>query len=92
MLLFHISLEWFLGFIDGVSRHTCNLDSPAWVIFAPTWQLVASGGAYLCPMTNKVAKYNVVIELLGGSISHGINCQEVRIDSQLVVSHLNGVY
>ena len=50
------------------------------------------GGACLGPATNNVVEYNVVIELLRDDIVHGITFLEVRIDSQLVVSQLNGVY
>ena len=59
-----MSSEWFIGFVDGASRHTCNLDSATWVIYSPSGQLVAYGGACLVPATNNVAKYNAVIELL----------------------------
>ena len=64
MVLFHMSLEWFVGFVDGSNRHTCNLDSTSCVIYVPTGQLVALGGACLGPTTNNVAEYSVVIELL----------------------------
>ena len=36
--------------------------------------------------------YSVIIELLRDAISHGIHSLEVRLDSQLVVSQLNGLY
>ena len=39
-----------------------------------------------------MAEYNVIIELLWDAISHGTTCLEVRLDSKLVVSQLNGVY
>ena len=87
-----MSAEWFVGFADGASRHTCNLASAAWVNYSPPRQLVASGGACLGPATNNVAEYRAVIELLWDALSHGITQLEVRLDSQLVVSHLNGAY
>ena len=87
-----MSLEWFIGFLDGAIRHTCNLDSATWVIYAPTRQLVASGGICLGLATNNVVEYNVVIELIWDAISHGITFLEVILHSQLVVSQLNGVY
>ena len=67
-----MSFEWFVGFADGASRHTCNLALVAWVIYSPSGQLVASGGACLGPATNNVAEYGVVIELLWDALSHGI--------------------
>ena len=81
-----MSFEWFIGFTDGASCHTCNLASTAWVIYSPSGQLVASGGAFLGPATNNVVEYSVVIELLWDALSHGITQLEVILDSQLVVS------
>ena len=81
-----MSSKWFVGFTDGVSRHTCNLASSAWVIYSPSGQLVASGGAFLGPTTNNVAEYRDVIDLLWDALSHGITQLEVRFYSQLVVS------
>ena len=87
-----MSAEWFIGFADGASFHTCNLALATCVIYSPSGQLVAFGGACLCPATNNVAKYKVVIELLRDSLSRGITRLEVRIDSQLVICQLNGAY
>ena len=87
-----MSSERFIGFVDGTSRHTCNLASAAWVIYSPLGQLVASGSTCLGPTSNNVAKYRVIIELLWDSLSRGITQLEVRLDSQLVVSQLNRAY
>ena len=84
--LFEMSAERFVGFVDGASRHTCNLAVAAWVIYSPSGQLVASGGACLGLASNNVAEYRVVIELLWDALSRGITQLEVRLDSQLVVS------
>ena len=67
-----MSSEWFVGFANGASRHTCNLDSDAWVIYSLSGQLVASEGACLGPATNNVAEYRAVIVLLWDALSHGI--------------------
>ena len=87
-----MSSERYIGFTDGASHHTCNLDSVAWVIYSPSGQLVSTGGACLGPASNNVAEYRAVIELLWDALSHGINQLEVRLDSQLVVSQLNRAY
>ena len=84
--------EWFIGFVDDASRHTCNLASAAWVIYLPSGQLVASGSACLGPATNNVVEYRAIIELLWDALSWGITQLEVRIDSQLVVSQLSRAY
>ena len=90
--MLQIAAKWFIGFVDGISRHTCNLASAAWVIYSPSEMLVSFGGACLGPTTNNVAKYRVVIKLLWDALSHGVTQLEVIIDSQLVVSQLNGAY
>ena len=66
--------------------------SAAWVIYTPMGQVLSSGGVCLRPSSNNVAEYSVVIELLQDAISHGILSLEVRLDSELVVSQLNGLY
>ena len=62
--LLQMSSERYIGFADGTSHHTCNLASAAWVIYSPSGQLVAAGGACLGPASNNVAEYRAVIELL----------------------------
>ena len=87
-------MEYFvyIGFVDGASHHTQNSASAAWVIYTPTGQVLSLGGICLRPSSNNVVEYSVVIELLCDSISHGIHSLEVRLDSQLVISQLNGLY
>ena len=82
----------YIGFTDGASLHTQNLAFASWVIYTPMGQVLSSGGICLRPSSNNVAEYSVVIELLQNSISHGVFFLEVHIDSQLVVSQLNGLY
>ena len=50
------------------------------------------GGVCLQPSSNNVVEYSVVIELLRDAILHGVLSLEVRLDSELVVSQLNGLY
>ena len=76
-----MSIERFIGFVDGTSCHTCNLDSAAWVMYAPTGQLVTSKGACLGPTTNNMAEYNTIIEILRDVSLHEITCLEVRLES-----------
>ena len=87
-----MSSERFVGFADGASHHTCNLPSAAWVIYSPSRQLVALGGACLGPNSNNVAEYRVIIEVLWDALSRGITQLEVHLESQLVVSQLNRAY
>ena len=82
----------YIGFTDGASRHSQNSASAAWVIYTPMGQVLSLGGVCLWPSSNSVAEYSVVIELLRDAISHGVLSLEVHLDSQLVVSQLNGLY
>ena len=82
----------FIGFTDGVSRHTQDSTFAAWVIYTPMGQVLFSGGICLQPSSNNVSEYSVIIEILRDAILHGILSLEVRLDSELVVSQLNGLY
>ena len=89
-----MSMEYstYIGFADGASRHTQHSASAAWVIYTPMGQVLSSGGVCLRPSSNNVVEYSAVIELLRDAISHGVLSLEVRLDSKLVVSQLNGLY
>ena len=82
----------YIGFTDGTSRSTQNLSSTAWAIYAPTNELVSLRGVCLGRVTNNIAKYSVVIELLVDAISLGIHHLVMRLDSQLVVLQLSNIY
>ena len=82
----------YIGFVDGASCHTQHSASAAWVIYTPMGQVLSSGGVCLRPSSNNVAEYSAIIELLRDAISHGVLSLEVRLDSELVVSQLNGLY
>ena len=62
------------------------------MIYTPMGQVFSSGGVCLRPLSNNVAEYSVIIELLWDVISHGVLSLEVCLDSQLMVSQLNGLY
>ena len=82
----------YIGFIDGASHHTQHSASTAWVIYTPMGQVLSSGGICLRPCSNNVAEYSAIINLLRDAISHGVLSLEVRLDLELVVSQLNGLY
>ena len=82
----------YIGFADGASHHTQHSAYAAWVIYTPMGHVLSSGGVCLRPSSKKFAEYSIVIELLRDSISHGVLSLEVRLDSELVVSQLNGLY
>ena len=82
----------YIGFADGASCHTQHSAFVAWVIYTPISQVLSSGRVCLRPYSNNVAEYSAVIELLRDAILHGFLSLEVRLDSELVVSQLNGLY
>jgi ribonuclease HI len=82
----------YIGFTDGASRSTRNLASTTWAIYAPTNELVSLRGVCLGRVTNKIAEYSIVIELLVDDILLGIHRLVVRLDSQLVVLQLSNIY
>jgi ribonuclease HI len=86
-----ISLH-YIGFVDGASRSTQNLVSVAWVIYAPTNELISIHAIYLGRATNNIGEYNAIIDLLTDAISFGIHHLIVCLDSQLVVLQLSNVY
>ena len=49
-------------------------------------------GVSLGQTTNNIAEYSAMIELLYDSISFGIRRLIIRLDSELIVLHLNRVY
>ena len=55
-------------------------------------QVLSLGGVCLRPSSNNVAEYSAIIDLVQDAISHGVLSFEVRLDSELVVSQLNGLY
>ena len=82
----------FIGFTDVANRHTQHSTFAAWVIYTPMGQVLFSGGVCLRPSSNNVAYYSAIIELLRDAISHGLHSLQVHLDSQLVVSQINGLY
>ena len=82
----------YYGFADGASRHTRNLASAAWVVYSPSGELTISGARCLGSATNNIAEYQAAIGLMTEALSSGITHLIVHLDSQLVVSQLNGIY
>ena len=64
----------------------------SWVIYSPIDELVSMHGVSLGQMTNNIAEYRAVIELLSKSVSFGIRSLIIRLDSELIALQLNRVY
>ena len=63
-----MSLQAYIGFVDGACCNTRNIFSASWVIYSPTDELVSMHGVSLGQTTNNVAEYSIVIELLSDAI------------------------
>jgi len=85
-------LESFVGYDDRASRSSRDLSSAAWAIFDPSGELVSFKGVCIGRSMNNIAEYNALIELLSDAITHGIRRLFVRLDSQLVILQLTGIY
>ena len=85
-------LEYFVGYADGASHSSRNLSSTAWAIFYPSGELVSFRGVCIGRSTNNIAEYSVLIELLSDAITHGIRRLTIRLDSQLIILQLTGIY
>ena len=84
--------DTYVGYADGASRSTRSLSSAAWAIFDPSGELVSFRGVCIGRSTNNIAEYSALIELLSDTIAHGIGRLIVRLDSQLVILQLTGIY
>lgn len=82
----------YIGYTDGASRTTWNLSSIALAIYSPIDELVSLHGICLGRTTNNITEYSAAIELLSDVISFGIRHLIIRLDSQLIVLHLNYIY
>lgn len=83
---------FYIGFADGASHHTINLASATWVIYEPSGWLLSFVSTCLGPLTNNIAEYSAIVELLLDASSYGIHHLVVHLDSQLVVLQLNSQY
>lgn len=85
-------LESWVGYADGASRSKRNLSSAAWALFDPSGELVSFRGVCICRSTNNIAEYSALTELLSDAIIHGIRQLTIRLDSQLIILQLAGIY
>ena len=85
-------LESFIAYVDRASHSTQNLSSAAWAISGPSSELVSFREIYIGRSMNKIVEYSMLMELLFNAITHGIRWLVVRLDSQLVILQLSGIY
>ena len=80
--------QFYIGYANGVNRCSQHAASVPWVIFNPSNEFVDAGGIFLGYATNNLAEYEVVIALMTNASTLGIRSLVVRLDSELVISHM----
>ncbi len=77
---------------DGGSRGNPGPSASAYVIVNSKEEVIESGGVYLGITTNNQAEYQAVSQALKKAKELGIKKIDFRLDSNLVVNQLNGLY
>lgn len=77
---------------DGGSRGNPGPSAAAFVVMNGREQVIADGGSYLGVTTNNQAEYQAVYFGLKKASELGAKNVDFRLDSNLVVNQLNGVY
>ncbi|MDO8336439.1 MAG: reverse transcriptase-like protein [Candidatus Saccharibacteria bacterium] len=77
---------------DGGSRGNPGPSAAAFVVMNSREQVIADGGSYLGVTTNNQAEYQAVYFGLKKASEMGAQVIDFRLDSNLVVNQLNGVY
>jgi ribonuclease HI len=79
-------------FADGGSRGNPGPAASGAVLVAPDGAVVREFAQYLGVATNNVAEWTALLRGLEGALEMGIRALDVRLDSELVVRQLSGVY
>jgi len=82
---------WHL-FADGAARGNPGPAAYGFVLDDPEGRPRAAQGKALGVATNNVAEYKALIAGLECALEHGATALEVRMDSELVVRQMTGVY
>lgn len=81
-----------VAYTDGGSRGNPGPSAAGYVLMTTEDLVIAEGGAYLGVTTNNVAEYQAVYLALEKALALGARHVDFRLDSQLVVNQMNGVY
>ena len=79
-------------YADGAARGNPGPAAYGWVLDDGRGVPLAEGGARLGVATNNVAEYKGLVAGLGKALELGVQDLEVRMDSELVVRQMTGVY
>ena len=83
--------SWTL-YADGAARGNPGPAASGWVLDDPAGAPHEGGGIALGRATNNVAEYRALVEGLTRALALGVTAIEVRMDSELVVRQMTGVY
>ena len=86
------NLNEFIIYTDGGSPGNPGPSASGFVVLDQDEKLVFEGGKYLGVTTNNQAEYQAVKFALEKAVELGGRRLSLRLDSQLVVNQLNGVY
>jgi ribonuclease HI len=79
-------------FADGGARGNPGPAAAGAVLFDEGGEVLREVGEYLGTATNNVAEWRALIAGLEAAIELGIDDLDVRMDSELVVRQVNGIY
>ena len=82
---------WML-YADGAARGNPGPAAFGWVLDGPDGEPREEGGGVLGVATNNVAEYKALVHGLARALELGVTHLEVRMDSELVVRQMTGVY
>lgn len=77
---------------DGGSRGNPGPSAAAFVVMDEREEVISDGGSYLGVTTNNQAEYQAVFFGIKKASELGVDVVDFRLDSNLVVNQLNGVY
>lgn len=84
--------DMFIIYSDGGSRGNPGPSATGFIILNSKDETITDGGEYLGITTNNQAEYQAVYAALQKALELGITRVDFRLDSNLVVSQLNGIY
>lgn len=79
-------------YADGAARGNPGPAAAGYVLDDPDGRPAAAGGRALGRATNNVAEYRALVEGLARALELGVESIEVRMDSELVVRQMTGIY
>ena len=79
-------------YADGGSRGNPGPAASGAVLYDESGEVIEEIGTFLGVATNNVAEWTALLEGLKAAVARGVSELAVRMDSELVVKQLSGVY